>query len=127
MIEVNTSDEEQSQELLTRSNSNMVEDSCDDDGVGASREDGRGYQKHPHLNQKDAVHGSGYRFVLPGGVASPSTRTVVPETDPRNYAYAPIYEIDNAPIQRSYFSVLLRRKGMLLFTRMTMVRMMLKR
>ena len=43
MIEVNTSDEEQSQELLTRADSNMVEDSCEDDGVSASREDGRGY------------------------------------------------------------------------------------
>ena len=103
MIEVNTSDEEQSQELLTRADSNMVEDSCEDDGVSASREDGRGYQTHPHLNQKDAVHGSGYRFVLPGGVASSSTRTVIPETYPCNYDYAPIYEIDNAPIHRSYF------------------------
>ena len=67
----------------------MVEDSCDDDGVGASREDGRGYQTHPHLNQADAVHGPGYRFVfvLPDGVASPSTRTVIPETDPRNFFF----------------------------------------
>ena len=93
------SEEEQSQELLLRTGSNMIED----DGVGEHetplRNDGRGY---------------GARCSISGCVVGTdplNLRTIVPESDPRDYGYdASLLSdgpsgcvIDNAPVHVSPF------------------------
>ena len=93
------SEEEQSQELLLRTGSNMIEDDGVDEYAMPSRTDGRGYDARCPI--------SGCAV----GTGPSSSRTIVPESDPRNYGYYTSLlsdgpsgcVIDNAPVHVSPF------------------------